>query len=104
MFLRSADVRRLRPLGASAPQNHKGVAVPCQMDSKSGAKMLAQLQNAIADRLASTEKPGFKPLDAETNPCLRLLVAQRSKPIRHRLRAIGRLIAEDFDHTEFCNL
>jgi len=74
--------------------------VPPEIDSIAGTEVLPQFHDAIANRLAIAKIAGFDPLQANPDPGLGLLVAQRLKPFGDRFLAAGGLVSEDFNLSE----
>lgn len=72
--------------------------MPTQIDPIPGTQMLSQFQNTIAHGLAITKIASFNPFQAHPNLGLRLLIAQRLKPLGDRLLAVGSLVSENFNH------
>ena len=72
--------------------------MPTEIHPIPGTEMLAQFNEAVANRFAIAEDSGSQPLETNTNLGLRLLVPQRLEPFSQWLTSIAYLVSEDFDH------
>jgi len=72
--------------------------VPTQINPIPRTEVLPQFQNTIAHGFAIAKVSRFNPLQTNPDLGLRLLVAQRLKPLGNRLLAASGLVSENFNY------
>ena len=69
-----------------------------QINAIPGTKVLTQFKDSLTHRITVTKITRFKPSQANSQPSLRLFIAQTSEPFSNRLSFVFGLITKQFNH------
>lgn len=81
IILSSADVSLLIAFVAGAEEKNDVLAMLSEIDSVTRSEIVLQLEDAIADRLTISEKPGLDPRNSGIDSRLRHPILQSIQPL-----------------------
>jgi len=104
IFTRAFDVRILRPLIATAQQQHDLLARDCVVHPIAWANFDPKFPNAVATKLVIAKIAKRYPVDPSINGNPGSPVAQLARPVDVRVQAIRRYVVKDFEHGEYSSM